>query len=295
MSLTSDASGASRKIYTEGKDYILNHHRGTIARLTHSTIPDYSTHVLNGITNFDHNAYPDCSNEKWFVWADYQTDLGSPWAFPNDQRNFLTRTRRRLENGGPFHILTYGDSITAGGEASEPCLQFTHRFARTLETRFPSTEIGLQDISIPGYASQKGIDWFAKQMRPVTSPDLVLIGFGMNDHNVPEGGGVEPSVFQSNLVRLVELMRENTPAEIILFSACLPNPNWRMGTHRMEKFAAATRQAAADCACAYVDVYGTWTKVLQRKDPSSLLANNINHPNDFGHWLYAQAFESMTF
>ena len=28
---------------------------------------------------------------------------------------------------------------------------------------------------------------------------------------------------------------------------------------------------------------------------SSLLANNINHPNDFGHWLYEQAFEALRF
>jgi hypothetical protein len=36
-------------------------------------------------------------------------------------------------------------------------------------------------------------------------------------------------------------------------------------------------------------------KVFKRKDQSSLLGNNINHPNDFGHWLYAQAFEAMHF
>jgi acyl-CoA thioesterase-1 len=50
-----------------------------------------------------------------------------------------------------------------------------------------------------------------------------------------------------------------------------------------------------EASCAYVDVYNTWIKVLQRKDQSSLLGNNINHPNDFGHCLYLQAFEAMTF
>ncbi|MEI6392747.1 MAG: hypothetical protein WCT12_16780, partial [Verrucomicrobiota bacterium] len=25
------------------------------------------------------------------------------------------------------------------------------------------------------------------------------------------------------------------------------------------------------------------------------IGNNINHPNDFGHWLYEQAFEAMKF
>jgi hypothetical protein len=35
--------------------------------------------------------------------------------------------------------------------------------------------------------------------------------------------------------------------------------------------------------------------VLKRKDPSSLLGNNINHPNDFGHWLYVVALEGLKF
>jgi hypothetical protein len=38
-----------------------------------------------------------------------------------------------------------------------------------------------------------------------------------------------------------------------------------------------------------------WAKALQRKDASSLLGNNINHPNDFGHWLYLQALEAIGF
>jgi len=36
-------------------------------------------------------------------------------------------------------------------------------------------------------------------------------------------------------------------------------------------------------------------KVLERKDLPSLLGNNINHPNDFGHWLYYQALKSVKF
>jgi hypothetical protein len=41
--------------------------------------------------------------------------------------------------------------------------------------------------------------------------------------------------------------------------------------------------------------YATWKMVLKRKDQPSLLNNDINHPNDFGHWLYAQAFEALRF
>jgi len=150
----------------------------------------------------------------------------------------------------------------------------------------------VQDVSISGYSSQQGIDWFDKYFGTADKPDLALVGFGMNDHNI---GGPDPAKFTSNLVTIVKMIRERKGAEVILFSAFPPNDDWHYGSHRMGLFAEATKQAAAEAKCAYVDVWSTWKMVLQRKDQSSLLGNNINHPNDFGHWMYEQAFEAMEF
>ncbi len=91
------------------------------------------------------------------------------------------------------------------------------------------------------------------------------------------------------------MIKERKGAEVILFSSFPPNDDWHYGSHSMEFFAEATKQAALEANCAYVDVFNTWKIVLQRKDQSSLLGNNINHPNDFGHWLYELSFEAMTF
>lgn len=55
----------------------------------------------------------------------------------------------------------------------------------------------------------------------------------------------------------------------------------------MPEYADATRQVARDTACAYADVFNNWQAVAARKKPEDLLGNNINHPNDFGHGLYA--------
>jgi lysophospholipase L1-like esterase len=279
-------------VYVEGRDYVVDYEKGTIARTADSRIPDYSTHCLYGKKDFDHGKYPDCSNQKWFVWADYRTTNGRPWAKESDQSKYLADVRKKLEAGGRFKIVSYGDSITAGGEASTVELRFANRFAAYLQAKYPKSKIELQDISIPGYSSQQGIDWFDKKFENIQKADLALVGFGMNDHNK---GGPEPEKFKDNLKTLVKFVRERKGAEVILFSAFPPNDDWLFGSHRMEKFASATRQAADESHCAYADVFGTWKMVLERKDQSSLLNNNINHPNDFGHWLYEQAFEALKF
>jgi len=279
-------------VYDEGADYLVDHAQGTVARTPGSRIPDYSTHCLYGLDDFDHTKFADYGNHRWFVWADYETANGKPWAEPNDQREHLVAVRAKLEAGGPFRIASYGDSITAGGEASEARYRFQERFARYLQTRFPRAVVAVEDASISGYASQQGVDWFDDYLGKVEKPDLVLVGFGMNDHNI---GTAEPETLKRNLVLIAGMIRERKAAEVILFSAFPPNDHWHYGTHRMALFADATKRAAAEVGCAYVDVYGTWEMVLKRKDQSSLLGNNINHPNDFGHWLYEQAFEVMGF
>jgi len=286
------AGKAGSVVYEEGKDYVVDYAQGTLSRTAESRIPDYSTHILYGVKDFDHSKYTDWGNHKFFVWADYETTNGKPWALPNDQAKYLAAIRARLEAGGPFKIASYGDSITAGGEASEEAFRFQQRFGHYLQARFPKAAITVQDVSISGYTSQQGVDWFDKYMGTVDKPDLALVGFGMNDHNI---GSVDLEKFKANLVEIVKMIRERKGAEVILFSAFPPNDNWHYGTHRMALYAAATKQAAAEANCAYVDVFSSWAMVLQRKDQSSLLGNNINHPNDFGHWLYEEAFEAMVF
>lgn len=288
-------------VYTEGQDYVVDYVHGTLARTPGSRIPDFATNPLFGQKDFDHTKFPGFTNHPWFVWVDYKTPERTPWARRNDQSRALRAVKTRLQAGGPFKIVSYGDSITAGGEASEQALRFQWRWAEALGKRFPKAAITVEDLSLSGYTSRQGIDWFDKKpesLRPLTTlgtaekPDLVLVGFGMNDHN---RGSVEPEVFQSNLVALSKLIQERKGASVLLFSAFPPNDDWHYGTHRMAQYAAATQRAAREAGAAYVDVFATWEQVLKRKDPPSLLGNNINHPNDFGHWLYAQAFEALVF
>jgi len=279
------------KIYKEGIDYTVDYKKGELSRTVNSSIPDYSKHPLYHKKDFDHTKYPDYSNHPYFIWVDYTTDNWRQIAKPNDQSRYLMSFKKKLQEGSPVTIVTYGNSITAGGEASSTELRFQYLFKSYLERKFPKAKIKIVDVSIPGYTSTEGITMWDDHIGK-TSPDLVLLGWGMNDHNI---GSNTPEQYKKNLITLVRRIKEEKNAEVIIFSAFPPNDDWHYGSHSMELFAQAAEQAAKESRCAYVDVYGVWMNCLKRKDQPSLLNNNINHPNDFGHWLYEQAFEAMTF
>ena len=58
-------------------------------------------------------------------------------------------------------------------------------------------------------------------------------------------------------------------------------------------YADATEQVAREKHCAFADVYHLWQQLAARKKPEDLLGNNINHPNDYGHWIYFRALLSL--
>ena len=287
---------STSKVYSEGIDYTVDYRYGEIKRTINSSIPDYAENPLYGKKDFDHKQYSNYSNHPYFIWIDYTTKNGQQLTIPNDQSKYLVNFRKKLEMGTPVTVVSYGNSITAGGEASSTELRFQYRWAKHLKRIFPKAKLKIEDVSIPGHTSKQGVEWWDDYIGK-TYPDLVIVGWGMNDHNILSAGGKGNALdqYRKNLIILVGMIKERKKAEVILYSSCPPNDDWHYGSHSMELYALATKQAALESNCAYVDVYNTWKIVLERKDQSSLFGNNINHPNDFGHWLYEQSFEAMIF
>jgi lysophospholipase L1-like esterase len=277
--------------FEAGKDFVLDPAAGTIARTKDSRIPDFATNILYGKQNFDHSKFPGYGNLPFTVYVDYDSPDIPRLVEPTDQTTRLAKTRAKLQAGGPFKVVSFGDSITNGGEASTAALQFASRYAAYLGERFPKAQVTIENGATGGDTTISGMPRLQEKVLS-RKPDLVLVGFGMNDHN---HGGPTTAQFQKNLEQIVNRIHEKTGADVILFSAFPPNPLWAYGTHRMQDYAAATKAAADATGVAYADVYSMWAKVLERKNPESLLANNINHPNDFGHWLYFEALKSVGF
>jgi len=276
--------------YEPGRDYVLEA-TGQIRRTPDSRIPDFRTNVLYGKEDFNHTQFPGFGNGGFFAFVDYShREKWTPVLPSADRRpTSLANTRHKLRAGEKVRIVAYGDSITAGGDATAPGLIFWERWADALRQKYPRATVETVNGATGGDSTVQGLQRLAEKVL-AQKPDLVLIGFGMNDHNI---GGVPPAAFADNLRTMIDRVRGNTGAEIVLFSAFPPNPKWHYGTHNMAAYAAATEAVARERQCAFADVYHLWLQFAQKKKPEDLLGNNINHPNDFGHWIYFQALAAM--
>lgn len=283
-------AGPTTVQYVPGRDYLVDPILGTVRRTADSRIPDFRTNVLYGVDDFDHSKYPGFGNGAFFVFADYTFQRDQPWphqATAGKQRQALQGTFRKLASGLPLKIVAYGDSITAGGDASRPGLIFWQRWADSL--RQAGATVEAINGATGGDSTVQGLQRLPGKVLDVR-PDLVLIGFGMNDHN---RGGVALPQFKTNLHQIIQRIRSGSSAEIIIFSAFPPNPRWHFGQRRMAEYALATETVADETGVAFADVYNNWQSLASRKKCEDLLGNNINHPNDFGHWIYYQVLASL--
>lgn len=275
--------------YREGRDYAVDYAAGTIRRLAGSAIPDYSKNQLYGVKDFNHVNYPGFGNFKEFVFVDYRPDERFAWPVQPRQDILLKRTREKLERGEAVKVAAFGDSITAGGDATAPDLIYWEQWLTALRKRYPKATITGVNSATGGDTTVQGLARLEQKVLDA-KPDLVLVAFGMNDQNI---GSVPLDRFEANLHELVDRIKKSTSAEIILLSSCLPNPNWHYTSGRMPEYGKTTGKVAVDRGCAFADVLTNWKAVIDRKKPEDLLANNVNHPNDFGHWIYFQVLERL--
>ena len=282
-------SGPETIEYAEGRDFVFDRATGTLRRTTDSRIPDFRRNVLFRQEEFDHSKFPGFGNTAFFAFADYTPARPAPWPVQARQTDLLKRTHAKLAAGESVKLVAFGDSITAGGDATKPELVFWRRWADELQRRYPRARVTAINGATGGDSTVQGL----QRLQPKVldeNPDLVLIGFGMNDHNK---GGVSVPQFEQNLKQIITHIRSETGAEVVLFSAFPPNPRWKYGSHHMQDYAAATERVAREAACAYADVFNNWQAMAARKKPEDLLGNNINHPNDFGHWIYYRVLGAL--
>ena len=120
-------------------------------------------------------------------------------------------------------------------------------------------------------------------------PDLVLLAFGMND-----SAGRPAAQYQANIRGMVDAVRKALPdAEFILVATMLGNKDWTV-LHQ-DLFPQYRDALAKLCGpgVALADMTSIWADMFKHKEDWDVTGNGVNHPNDFGHRLYAQVLSAL--
>ena len=272
----SSASGV--ETFREGVDYALDRARRRLTRLAGSRMPEIRREDV---------AAEGAPLHHYLVDVSY-THAADPdeWR-PVTSGGILPRIARRLQRGEPLTMCVAGDSIAEGYDSSGfhgvPPHQpgFARLVASGLEQEFGGA-VDLRNMAVAGSTAADAL-WDALRVATAT-PDLVIVAFGMND-----AGDADAEEFSTNIATLLQRVREASPqVEFLLVSPMLPTAacSWVVHT-RFDEYQAALARLTGE-GVALADVTAMWTGLIARKSPQDLSGNGLNHPNDFGHRVYAQ-------
>jgi len=196
-----------------------------------------------------------------------------------DPQRYVAHTLRKLRAGGPVTVVFLGDSVTAGGNASSPAYRFPNLFASRLQRMFPRSQVTMINAGVGGSNSDFGLQRLDKDVL-AHRPDLVVTEF-VNDMGWPR------EKILHNYAELVRRIRANGETDIII---CTPHLMAEFFMGKFDAAAQALRDSAAENGVGLADVSRMWRDLAGQGIPYlTLLANRINHPDNRGHRLFADA------
>lgn len=219
-------------------------------------------------------------------------DASWPGKSPVVAPHQLPRAKARLQARQPLSMGVSGDSISHGLNASgvtgaAPQMPgYPDLVAAQLEASFGGP-VTLRNRAVPGWSVTHGIaDLAAWRDDP---PQLLIVAYGMNDV-----GRRDPAWFGEQTRTLLTQLHEFAPqTEVVLVAPMLGYAQWIHTPREMFPKYRDALAALATPAVALADLTEVWTVLLARKHDLDLTGNGLNHPNDFGHRLYAQAILAL--
>ena len=215
----------------------------------------------------------------------------------------LTETHRRLAQKQDIKLAVLGDSISEGCSSSEKVSSvlgqtvlpnmppYATQVKNEIERVF-GVNVTLTNEAIGGDASAdilapNGNHQYALANAKAASPDLCIIGFGMNDR----GYNVSPAPFSDHIQQMIDEVRSASPdCEFILLNSFPPNPLSDTSGGLLDRYLEALQELAdgyEDGSVVVVDMLKAGNYMLQTKRYCEISSSNMNHPNDFFHRMYA--------
>jgi lysophospholipase L1-like esterase len=222
-----------------------------------------------------------------------------PKTSPTVAEKCLPKTMAKLKAGGKVRILAWGDSVTNGGYLPDPKTErWQEQFAQRLRARFPLAEIELVTEAWGGRNTDSyrkeppgSIHNYQEKVLDV-KPDLIVSEF-VNDAGFDEAG-----TFQ-RYSRIRDEFRA-IGAEWIMLTPHYVRPDWMRLTAEKNidddprPYVKALRKFAAENGLALADGSQRYGRLWRQGIPySTLMMNSINHPNAFGHGIFADALMAL--
>lgn len=205
----------------------------------------------------------------------------------------FARLLKKLRNGEPCKLLFYGDSITTGCNASgtqqggmiapymPPFPELTREY---LSEKF-GCAVECVNTAVGGMGTMWGLENMEERVI-AHKPDTVFLAFGMNDPRMPS------EEYNGIIRKIIDRIASELPqTEIMLISSILPNnesdEDWFANQTIFHKELTEIEKNYSFVGSANVTEMQEYI-LKTGKRYRDMTANNINHPNDFGHRLYAQ-------
>lgn len=285
--------------YTEGVDYTVEDGKFKILPGGSISTIDYSfMYPSTGSAN----TQPDTTHGYMYfaeggVFHSMQLAItytpNSAWLGPKPVRkaNLLPKTMAKLEAGQDLNIVLLGDSISTGANSTSfvetaPYTPNWFEMVNTTLTNKYGSKINFTNLSVGGMDSAWGMT--QADTAASKSPDLVIIGFGMNDGSA----SLPVATYKSNIQSIMNTIKDSNPdVEFVLISTMLSNPDW--GAGHFQSLYLPALESLEGTGCAVADLTTPHTYILARKRYVDMSANHVNHPNDFIVRLYAQVMSEV--
>ena len=291
--------------YESGKDFVWQANSREIvlpvgSRITSHTPQDMRRPAKSQAYQLTHR---DGNGEIFFAgrleYAAMQTCITyrhAPGLWKGDVPKFderaLPRSIGKLRKKEPLSIVVLGDSISTGANASgvyhaAPDQPGYPELLREHLENHSGAKVTLANPSVGGMSAPWGLTQVDVVLK--SNPDLVVIAFGMND-----SAGRPAAEYQDFIQQTMAKIREKQPeCEFILVATMLGNRDWITLKHELFPQFRDKLKELTGPGVALADVTAIWTGFLELKQDWDQTGNGVNHPNDFGHRVYAQVISAL--
>lgn len=208
---------------------------------------------------------------------------------PESQLDKLPKLSAKLEVGEPVKIVLYGDSVCCGCDCSGMYGQkpgqptWAELLFHQMEEKWQSP-VCFHNTSVEGVDSEWAIE-NSSQRAANFHPDLVILGFGMNDRC-----GMEE--YRNKTGRLIEAIRKVSPkTEFLLIASTLPNELAATEPHHFWAYQdeySESLKGLEGMGVAIADIQAVQKEIGKRKRYIDITGNWLNHPNDYLARILAQ-------